>query len=405
MESPTALEQKRSNLRRTAIGYIDRALRESRTLRPGEDAELTAIELKIDEIDRTLGRYTRLNSDDRPGATFVRCLFAMAGRRSVQEGVEYATVRRWPEVARALSASVSTAGGFAVPQGYQSDVIQALRPLVSVRRLNPTTVLLADSGNLYWPKINIGASVGYVHENSKITATQEQFGAVTLTARKLAALVPISNTLLRSSSPSATLMVEQDVLAALSSAEDAALLRGDGTQDTPKGLRNWVLPANVFTAQALAGADTDIAKIDGDLSKLEAALINASVKLIRPGWIMSPRTANFLKSLRNSASGMRAFPEMTKNGTLKGYPYAQTANMPVNLGTGTQTEIMLVDMGYVVVGEAPVIINAAGSGAYFDGTNTVSAFAMDQTVVRVILQSDIGMRRAEACAVLTEVNY
>jgi HK97 family phage major capsid protein len=113
-----------------------------------------------------------------------------------------------------------------------------------------------------------------------------------------------------------------------------------------------------------------------------------------------------LKSLRNKASGVRAFPEM-KDGLLKGHPYAQSTNMPVNLGAGGNlSEIVFADFGYVVLGEFEVIIDSTSQGSYVDaGGATVSAFSQDQTVVRLILQSDIGMRRDEAITVLTGVSY
>jgi HK97 family phage major capsid protein len=408
LENPTALEEKRSRLLRTAGQYVDTALREGRAMRAGEDAEVTAIELKIGEIDRTLGRYVSLNRDGgEPGMVFIRCARALAGHRNLDAAIQNATSRRWPDVARALSASVATAGGFAVPQGYSDDVIAALRPQVSVRRLNPIIVPMA-SGNLLWPKINTGATVAYIGENAIIGPSQEQFSAVTLTARRLAAIVPISNTLLRTSSPSADVMVKTDLVAALASTEDYYLLRGDGTGNTPIGIRNKVPAANVFTSHNTV----DVPTVDVDLTLLELALVGASVKIIRPGWILSPRTAMFLKSLRTPSSGARAFPEM-QEGLLKGYPYATSVNVPVNLTAtplgGSQinscSEIILADFGYVVIGENQILIDASGQGNYTDDGKTVSAFSQDQTLLRVILQSDIGIRRAEAVAVLTAVSY
>jgi HK97 family phage major capsid protein len=335
---------------------------------------------------------------------FARMVRAAAGHRNLNAAIQNATVRRWPDVARALSASVATAGGFAVPQGYMAGVIAALYPLVSVRRLGPIVVPMG-SGNLYWPRLNVGSAAGYIGENATVGATQPQFAAVSLAAKKTAGLIAISNSLLRSSSPAADVIIREDMLASLSSAEDFCLLRGDGTENTPRGIRNWVLPGNVFQAHALAGTDADIETIDGDLTSLEMALANANVKPIKPGWILSPRTATFLKAKRCSASGVRAFPEM-KDGLLKGYPFAQSTNMPVNLGAGSGTEILLADFGYVVLGEFETVIDSASNGSYVNsGGATVSAFSQDQTVVRVILQSDIGMRRDEAVACLTGVSY
>jgi HK97 family phage major capsid protein len=271
------------------------------------------------------------------------------------------------------------------------------------------------SGNLYWARLNVGGATGYITENATVGATQPKFGAVSLTAKKLAGLVPISNTLLRSSSPAADLIIREDMIASLSAVEDYYLLRGDGTQNTPKGIRNWALPVNVFTAPALSGSvlgEADVASVDASLSQLELALVGAGVRMTRPGWILSPRTALALKSLR-TASGARAFPEM-QGGLLRGFPYATSSNVPTNLTATPQggsqsnscSEVILCDFSYVVLGEAEVIIATANQASYVDGVgSTISAFSQDQTVVRLILQSDIGMRRDEAIAVLTAVAY
>jgi hypothetical protein len=59
-----------------------------------------------------------------------------------------------------------------------------------------------------------------------------------------------------------------------------------------------------------------------------------------------------------------------------------------------------------VLGEAGLVIDVSGQGAYTDSNGSmVSAFSQDNSLVRVVLQSDIGMRRDEAVAVLTAVVY
>ena len=410
------LEEKRARFKRSAISIVDRAIREVRPLRPAEEADVDGLEAKLGAIDRTLGRHSKYNSDDSvaPG-TFVHCMISLLGSRGNREiALERAEARGWPDAVRALSAGVATAGGFAVPMGFVSDVIQALRASVSVRKLGPTLIPMS-SGNLFWPRVNVGGSVGYIHEGAVISASQETFGAVSLMARKLAALTPISNSLLRSSSPAADVIVKEDLVAALSATEDMALLRGDGANDTPKGIRNWAPLANVFTAPALSGTilgSADVASVDASLSQLELALVSAGIRMTRPGWILSPRTALNLKSLRGT-SGERAFPELTA-GMLRGYPVAISSNQPINLvatpSGGSQSascsEIVLCDFSYVVLGEAGLVIDVSGQGTYTDSNGSmVSAFSQDSSLVRVVLQSDIGMRRDEAVAVLTAVAY
>jgi HK97 family phage major capsid protein len=195
-------------------------------------------------------------------------------------------------------------------------------------------------------------------------------------------------------------MVKTDLISAVAALEDYNFLRGDGTQYQPLGLRNWCLPANLITANS---ADQgSIANTDADLGKLETALTFANVKMLNAAWIFHPRTENYLRNLRGT-DGVRAYPEMEK-GMLRSKPYAITTNIPVNLGTGGNgSEIYLADFADVVIAEYPMLVESAANALYVDPLTgqQASAFTQDQTVFRIISQSDIGMRHQESIAVLT----
>ena len=373
------------------------------------------------------------------------CVRALAGDRATE--ISNATRSNQPELARALSAYSAASGGFAVPETYAEGLIESLRPRVAVRKLNPVVIPMPH-GNLTWPRINVGGTAAYLEEGSTINASaysnvlvnglpalpnaaypvgtivqnilnsgiyanvggawiavnsSQQFGSVQLTARKLVSLVPISNQFLRYASPAGDVIVKEDLTAAIAAIEDYFLLRGDGTQSTPVGLRNLALPASVV---AFSGSQ-DIPTIEAALTNMEFLLINAGVKMTRPAYVMSPRTEAFLSGLRNPTSGIKAFPEMAERGMLRGKPYVSTTNVPTNLGTGSnQSEIYLADFAEVVIGEYPLIINIANAGSYVDAAgNTVSLFSQDQSAIRVICQSDINLRHQQAVAVLTAVPF
>jgi HK97 family phage major capsid protein len=400
MESTLQLQQKRSAFRRSAESILDKCLREGRALRPGEEADLTGLEVKIKDIDRTFGHISGMVRHGDPGATFLRVVQSLAATRgNMRTAIERASVKRDADLERALSASVSTQGGYAVPTENAASVIEALRPMVAVRKLGPT-ILPMEHGNITWPRLNTGANATYLGENQVVPQSQTQsFAALRLTAKKLAAFVPVSNDLLRYGQPAGDTIVMQDFLAAVAAAEDFAFINGNGTQYTPRGLLNWVLPSNTVTANVTVS----IANTDNDLGALETALINANVRMLRPGWIFSPRTFVYLKNLRGTG-GDKVYPEMD-NGLLRGYPFATSSNVPVNLGSGNQSVVILADFSDVVIGEATFIIDAATQSTYVDGGVTVSAFASDQTVVRIVDQHDLGMRHQESVAVLTGVSW
>lgn len=338
----------------------------------------------------------------RPAApVMARAIVALiAGDRSVSSAIDFATANGDDELVRALSTSTGATGGFAVPQGYSDDIVESLKPLVAVRKLNPVTVPMPH-GNFYLPRITASGTAAYIAENSVIGQTQQSFGGLALNSRKLAALVPISNSLVRSSRPAAEQIATNDLVSIMAATEDASFILGGGTEYTPRGLRNWCLPANVIPFSGTADAPT----IDGALLQLEQALMLANVRMLRPGWILSPRTATYLESLRNATTWQRAYPEMLERGVLRGKPYAVSTNVPVNL-SGTQSEIYLADFADVIIAENPYIVDTSTNGFWVDGSgNKVSAYTSDQTIVRVLATHDLGMRHQESVAVLTAVTF
>ncbi len=65
-----------------------------------------------------------------------------------------------------------------------------------------------------------------------------------------------------------------------------------------------------------ANGTINLQNVDLDLGKLMLALMDSNVMLDNPGWLFSPRTWNYLTTLRDG-NGNKAFPEMER-GLLKG---------------------------------------------------------------------------------------
>lgn len=328
---------------------------------------------------------------------------ALAAAKGDPERAAAFAKKTWGDeaVVKALSAGTGSAGGYLVPPEYSTDLIELLRPQAAVRRLG-ATVLPMDTGTLNIPKLAGGGSANYIGENTNIPKTEPTFGQITLTWKKLAALVPISNDLLRFSSPAADAIVRDDLVAAMALREDLAFIRDDGTTNKPKGLLSWAPAGNKFAANATV----NLANVTTDLGRAVLLLKKADVRFIRPGWIMSPRTEFYLLTVRD-ANGNFAFRQEMLAGRLFGYPYAVSTQIPENLGTNTnETEVYLVDFADAVIGEASqLIIDASTEAAYHDGTNVVAAYSLDQTVIRVIAQHDFAMRHPESVAVIQAVTW
>lgn len=348
-------------------------------------------------------RIDVVSSTRESGVALAVMIQALASSRGdPRQAASYAQdVAGMPDVAAALNTGMGSAGGFIVPPGYVAELIELLRPTSVVRRMGAMTMPMPN-GALTMPKLAGGATANYGAEGADITKSEQTFGQLSLSKKKLTALVPISNDLIRFSSPSGSMIVRDDTINALAQREDAAFIRDDGTGDVPKGLRYWA-PAG--THVIAANATVNLANVDTDISKLQLALANANVRMIRPGYLMAPRTELYLMNLRDG-NGNKAFLEM-ENGRFKGRPYATTTQIPINLGVGTdESEIYLVDFADAVIAEATgLILDVSAEAAYIESATLVSAFSRDQTVVRAITEHDFGMRHDESVAVLTGVTW
>lgn len=377
--------------------------------------------------------YAQARQELPKGTDATRCMIALAAcRGSRRDAADFIDQKYGPEgahVARALATSIGSAGGFLVPPEMSSDVIELLRPASVVMALEPR-ILPMPSGNLMIPRIQGGATANYVGENQPMSPSQPQFGMVQLSAKKLTAEVPISNDMIRFPSVSTDAIVRDDMVKSIAVRGDLAFIRGNGGQFSPRGLRSFaaaaslagtnVIAANVLVGSAYAAGGQAqtiqaLASITGDLSKAELALEQANIPMTRPGWIMSPRTKQYLMNIRDGLGNYALQAEMSR-GMLRGKPFKTTTQVPNNLAavasdgataTTDGSEIYLADFNEVFIGEAYGLeLDVFPGGAYVDANGQMqSGISNDQTVMRAIVQHDMAMRQEAAVAVLTGVRW
>lgn len=343
--------------------------------------------------------------------TYVRAL--AAAHNDKRRAADIAKLWGYEDVATAISESESkamtagdvTGGGFLVPTQFATEVIELLRPAGAVRSLSPEVIQM-PMGNFKIPKITSGTSASYVGESTNITKSEAETGQISLSFKKLAALVPMSNDLVRYSSPSADTIVRNDVVRALAAREDQAFIRDDGTNGGPKGLRYWIHDDNEFAANGTVS----LANVTADLGEAIRLLMAANVPLmigqettevgdVRPGWIFSPRTYKYLTTVRTT-NGPYAFRDEMLRGTLWGWPFRVTSQVletmsgaDTNTG-GTSSEVYFGGFAYAVIGEAMnLFVDASDVAAYHDGSAVVAAYSRDETVVRVISEHDFALRQ------------
>jgi HK97 family phage major capsid protein len=323
------------------------------------------------------------------------------------------SVKRWgkdddftKELSKAMTVSDTTAGGTLVPEVWSTDVIEFLRPMAVVRSVGPL-VLPMEKGNLTIPRISGGSTSYYSGEGQNMTNSQQATDAIRMAAKKLTTITPLSNDLIRQSGGAADTMSRNDTIRSMAAREDLAFIRGDGTSDTPRGLKN--LMPQTAAAQIPSNATVNLANVITDLGKIVTRLVSQNIPMINVAWIMSSRSENYLKTVL-TANGQFVFRAEMDQGKLWGFPYRRSNQIPENLsvvGSGAnESEVYLADFADVVIGDTlKLIVDVSTEAAFYDAATAtiVSAFSKDLTVMRVISEHDLALRHQASAAMLTGV--
>lgn len=347
--------------------------------------------------------------------------------------------RRSGEVmGRALIAGVGASGGYIVPPDYVAEIIELLRPSTVVRASNPR-VLPMPRGTMTLPGQASAATAQYGTETGAITASQETLNEIVASYKKLTALVPVSNDLMRYSDPAVDAFVRDDLVKVLALREDLAFLLGDGTASTPRGylsfangwvatqggtVGNWSQTANSVNAvNAADPANTTggnfitsnetftLTTVTNELGGLANRLDTANVPDSRRIWFMAPRVKNYLYNVQNSL-GVYVFREEMNEGKLLGYPFKTTTQIPTNFwdtnGANKDcTFIFLAEMDEsMILDSMQLELFVSREGSYVDsGGSTVSAVQSDQTIIRAIAEHDFQLRHWQSVAVLQQCRW
>jgi HK97 family phage major capsid protein len=333
-------------------------------------------------------------------------MHARYNKVSMQKASEFIATRFGDDiVARALNSGVTGEGGALIPQDFMADLIELLRASTAVRGSNPMEIGM-PMGNITIPRLAGGATAAYQNELDDIAVSQERFDDVNLVAKKLTAMVPVSNDLIRRAPIGVEEVVRDDLVQTVARREDLAFLRGDGTDKGPIGMRHLALPANIITIAPMPATPAPGDQLTAILAAASAAILtlqNGMSRMLRPTWIMAPTMARFIATARDSVGGFYFKDEMAA-GTFEGYPVKLTQQIPTNLVMSTYTkasEIYFVDMAdFIIADTYNVVVDASDVAAYNDGVSMVSAFQRDQSLFRVIAEHDCNMRHLQSLVVL-----
>lgn len=339
---------------------------------------------------------------------------------------------------RALITAVGASGGYIVPPDYVNEIIDLLRPVAVVRSSGPR-VLPMPRGTMTLPGQASAATASYGTETAAIASSQQSLNEIVASFKKLTALVPVSNDMMRYADPAVDAFVRDDLVKVLALREDLAFLLGDGTSSTPRGFlsfaNGWVQqqggtpgswsqsadstfavnaadPANTtggnfITSNSAYTQATVAAELGGAANRLDTA----NVPEMKRMWFMHPRIFNYLYNLLNSL-GLYVYRDELDEGKLIGYPFKKTTQIPTNYwdAAGSNKDlsfIFLAEMDEAMILDSMQLeLMVSREGTYVDGSgNTVSAMQSDQTIIRAIAEHDFQLRHMQSVSIIQGVRW
>lgn len=297
--------------------------------------------------------------------------------------------------AKALNMSTYSTGGALVPVEFSAEFIELLRNATAVRKLGARAIPMGAA--LTIPAQASSATAYYVGEAQAVTPSQPGFSGIGLSQKKLMALVPLSNEMLEFPSIALDALIRDDLLKAVQLKEDLQAIFGAGGQNAPRGLLSMLASANQYAATASAPKAPTLAEFRAEVAKAEEKLESANIPMVSMGWIMSPRTKRYIKSIVDGYGNAIFAVEMQTQGTLAGYPFISTNQIPNNLdngGTGTDwSRLIFGDWSQFLIGESSGLEMEFFPNATFDNSGTiVSGISNDLSVFRAKLKHDFAMR-------------
>lgn len=309
-------------------------------------------------------------------------------RMEVLEGM-YGRDTEFINEVKAMTASGNA--GLTIDEQYFAEIIPLLYPTLAIMTLGARKVPM-PKGNLNIRKMVSGTTAQYIGESKAPKASKATFAGLRLSSKKLSVKTIFSNDLLRSDNPTADQMVRDDLIEQMQIAMDYTALYGLGTEFTPRGIKNTD-GVNKVNKSAILDGDT----LYSDLIK---PIKKGNVKMVKPGWIFNPDVYTLLYN-ETFTNGNYKYRDELKSGKFHGFPFVETNQVETGVDAHALTDIFFGDFSKLFIGEQVGLeVKTSEEASYTDENgDTRSAFDNDETVVKGLMEHDMGLVYGKAFSV------
>ena len=292
---------------------------------------------------------------------------------------------------RAMAMGTGPTGGYVVPTIYIAELIELLRAEAIVMALGATVLADLQGSPVQIPRQSAGATGYWVAENAPITGSDLTLEQLSLTPKKVGALVKLSNSLIKLANPSAEGLVRRDISSAIALQIDLKALRGTGSTNQPTGVAS-TSGINTLVIGASGGTLTWDHLLD-----MEYALAEDNALKGKLGYAIHPALKRKLMKQKvaqfsGQTDGAYVVAPLTESlfQVWLGYPYKMTTQIPIDLTKVSGTKLTEVYFG----NWQELCIGQWGGMEIALSTETSDAFEKDQTWIRILQEVDIAVRHA-----------
>lgn len=276
--------------------------------------------------------------------------------------------------------------------------VELLRPMTILGQMNGVRQFNFDqAGSISIPRQTGGVTAGWVGEGSSISVSPEVYDNITLSPKKIAVMIGITNELLYRADPSIEALIQDDLLKGTAQAVDTTFFTTAAAgSNSPAGILNGL---SQLTGGDITVGTTDLPGLVAALSNMVSSMRAANAPMVNPVWVMSNVMKTYLQFLRNSLE-QPMFPEISINNSLFGFPIIASNNVT----SGASGFYALMDANQVLMGQDQAyVIDSSDVAAYQTDTAPAtpptpmqSAFQQDLRVFRIRGRMDWAKRYSTA---------
>lgn len=365
-------------------------------------------------------RVTPVKVEKPKGTDFVRYIMCVAKAKGNMMQAHHFAKQHYmdqsPDIEMVLRTAVDGGTTFSSDntalvyyQNMASEFVDYLRPLTIMGRI---AGLRRVPFNIKVPRQTTGSTVGWVGETSPKPVSSLIFDQLSLGHSKIAGIIPISDELLRFSSPAVEQIIRNDLADAIAVYMDRDFV------DPTKAIVTNVSPASITNGVTpTVASGTTAAALRLDLQTTLNLFLRDNLSPVGGVWIMTQQQALAISLMLNTL-GQPVFPNITmEGGSLLGFPVVASENVPTTGSSPTDGsaiifakagEILVADDGGVnisVSNEASLQMDTAPDSPATASTVLVSLWQQNMTAIRCEREVNWLKRRSDAVAYISYAKY